>query len=210
MIRMKQCPQCGRENSPTSQYCESCGSILESQASDTNWSDYTEASIRDIPPPPPPPVESYYPADAPPYNYQNQLPETRRPSRIIGSLLVSILLYLYGAFFTFAGSLGLLTILKLHGILRTNNYAAFGISLAVVSLAVLILILINYKSPRLRWWQRLLWALGATLCDFVILLALILSQFSSAQQVPSNPAYDLTLGGGLFIYGLVVNFIALW
>jgi hypothetical protein len=211
---MKQCPQCGRGNSATSQYCENCGSIFKTQTANTSWYDYTVASVRNIPPPPPPPLTPYLNAESinpfPTVTYfdDQKLAETQQALTSgkgfihIINVTFSILLYLIGAASASFGAFGTFSFTN------TSLGMICFLCLALINIVVLVIMLKRTRSSRLRWWMRLLWSIGATFVGLIMIFIGFGIVEISHGSVPSTPLTDLIIGPIVILYGIVIEFIA--
>ena len=72
-------------------------------------------------------------------------------------------------------------------------------------MVVLVLVLVFYKTPRLRWWLRLLLFMALTLLALGIAVTQDLTIGINSQNLLSNYLFGLTVCG----YGLLTQVIAL-
>jgi hypothetical protein len=201
-MRTMQCPSCGFEN--TGAYCEQCGALLNV------WqpiSDQTELSVPQIEysqysVPPPPPLNGHETIPSPPpseygsYSMQSQIFTDQKITSRPG--IFSAILYFIGTLIAAFGLIGTMVTFdaNLGGV-------ALLLGVALLIISVVIFIRIRRRFPLLRWWQRLLWILGATV---VGLIALII------EAIPvHNPTVTSVFIGCVFIlYGFAWAAIAVW
>ncbi len=225
-IFMQRCPACGGANQAISQYCERCGSLLKTSSTSTSGEgEYTVPSMQ-MPPPPPPASDPYqteassaytvpYLSDNTPQAEQAYYPSNEqtyyRPEQKltakqgIGSKVLSIVLFLLGAFSAALGSFGALD--SFVG----DSWAAVSL-LAVLLLCsfVLAIILIRHPATHFRWGQRLLWWFGVS--GLVTLLTLISYMILDERWHGTIPdaSENVLLGSAFICYGLLTMFLALW
>jgi hypothetical protein len=200
-----QCPRCGHENASSRAYCQRCGTPL-------NGTEGTPVQVEYKEPPPPPlnghkalPLQLPHPPMSPPPRLENDevtsslfsYPESIARPRIG---IFSGILYFIGAIIVIIGLLGALT--------TPGSGTAIGLTGLLLALVVLILSIVFFvrlrrRTPTLRWWQRFVWIIGATL---IALLALTLEAIVS-------PHGQLTQYFTAFVqlfYGLGLAAIAIW
>ncbi len=231
---MKRCPTCNHENEPSSTFCEICGSALDdTQEEDSDeFRQSTDFFGEEYIPTPPPLKTPAYPYDNPLDSTQYRIlahnpaleplelvpadldarnevrtwrPRSRRLQRTFGSSVFSTALYLWGAF---CGTFGLMSIAlgirdALHGESDEIPGITFFASL-VVSMALLIIVLIEHRHPRLRWWARLTGSAAATLLGVAALVAGV------GPLVPGTPGADFMLGFICVSYGSAIVVLAVW
>lgn len=182
--------------------------------SQVEYTDYTRPEIYEkmSPPSSPPPRLQGPSMPVPPLSppsYSNQLPtfEAARPSRTVGGVLLSALLYLVGACSTGLG-------VAIFFIPTSNNIIVGAVFLAILCLSIIILVptLVLHNRPRLKWWHRLLYLFATTIIAFVAMNAVQLMMTASGRLTPSSldTMLIVTTGLGFFLYGLIASFIALW
>lgn len=225
-VSMQRCPACGTTNQAISQYCERCGSLLKtSSASAGGEVEYTIPSMQ-MPPPPPPSSDPYQTAASSSYTvpyHSGNVPQDERayyPSNEqtyyrpdqkvpvtqgIGGKVLSIMLYLLGAFSAALGSFG-----ALDSFVGDSWAAVCLLAVLLLCSFILAIVLIRHHSPHFRWWQRLLWWFGVS--GLVTLLTLFSYGILDARWNGTIPdATENVLFGSAFIcYGLLTMFLALW
>jgi hypothetical protein len=207
-----QCSSCGFENTSSSVYCEQCGTLLNVPRS---IFDQTELSTPQIeyysqynappppplnghgtltPPPPPPPLE--YSS----YTAQSQIFLNAQVISRPGIGIFSAILYFVGALVAVFGLIG--TIATFSSSTGTGGIALLlGVALLIASIVVFIRI--RRRFPLLRWWQRLLWILGAAVVGFV---AIVIETIIAPGPVVTN----YFIGCIFMLYGLAWAAIAIW
>jgi uncharacterized OB-fold protein len=217
-VSMQRCPACGTTNQAISQYCERCGSLLKtSSASAGGEVEYTIPSMQ-MPPPPPPSSDPYQTVASSPYtvpyisgNMQQDekayyhAGQKAPATQSIGSKVLSIILYLLGAFSTALGSFG-----ALDSFVGDSWAAACLLAVLLLCSFVLAVVLIRHHSPHFRWGQRLLWWFGVS--GLVTLLTMFSYGILDERWNGAIPdATENVLFGSAFIcYGLLTMFLALW
>jgi hypothetical protein len=203
-----QCPRCGHENANSSTFCEQCNSPLSVTEVTPEQAEYK------APPPsllnghkklplalPPTPSRSleydqvalHTPPTSPHFSY----PQNVAPPRIG---IFSGVLYLIGTFISIVGLLGALTTLGSGTVIGLSGLL---LALVVMMISIAFFVRLRYRTPILRWWQRIMWIAGATLVAF---LALILEVIVS----PHSPLTLYYTAFVLLLYGLSWTAIALW
>ncbi len=193
------CPQCGFENVNASAYCEQCGSPQNMREIAPGQEEYKA--------PPPPPLNGHHvlpPVPQPPPLEYNQVtpPSLSYPQAIArpGIGIFSGILYFVGVAIAIFGLLGILTtfgtgtIIGLTGLLLT---------LIIVIVSIALLFRIRDRKTSLRWWQRIVWIIGATLVAF---LALILEVI----VYPSGTLTNYFTGSIILLSGLAIVGISIW
>lgn len=145
---------------------------------------------------------AYYSSNEQTYYRTEQKPPTQQG---VGSKVLSIMLYLLGAFSAALGSFG-----ALDSFVGDSWSAVSLLTVLLCSSFVLAIVLIRHSSAHFRWGQRLLWWFG--LSGFVTLLTLISYGILDARMNGAIPdATENVLFGSAFIcYGLLTMFLALW
>ena len=205
-----QCPHCGLENISSAIYCEQCGTPLnippytpEPHAPQTDYSEY------DAPPPPPlngngtPPKYNGLLPPPPPVEYGSYAmqPQTFTHGKITPGLSIfSAILYFTGALIAAFGLLGTIATL---GTKSLNKSIGLLLSIALLLASILVFIRIRRRFTTLRWWQRILWILAATVAGFIALVVVALI-------VPDQSVTTFSVGFAFILYGLVWAAIAVW
>jgi hypothetical protein len=115
-----------------------------------------------------------------------------------------VLLYLIGASSTSLGVFG-----SLQSRIGNSWATACLISALLVSIVVLIIVLVRYRSANWRWWHRLLGWIGTTIGMIIFMVSgYILLSVPTKGIIPSA-TNDLFLGSCFIIYGLLMMFQAL-
>lgn len=188
------CPQCGFENVNASGYCEQCGAAQNMRESALEQEEYKA--------PPPPPLNGHHIlSPVPPlpssleYN-QVMLPSFPYTQGIArpGIGIFSGILYFIGIVIAIFGLLGILTTFGTGAII---GLAALLLTLILVIVSIVLLFRIRKRVTSLRWWQRIVWIVGATL---VAVLALILE----AIVYPSGTLTNYFTGSIFLLLGLVI------
>ncbi|MBV9230371.1 MAG: zinc ribbon domain-containing protein [Chloroflexi bacterium] len=203
-----QCPNCGFENTDPGPYCAQCGTPLnvwqpipdqtEVSAPEIEYGQYSVPpppplnGHETIPPPPPPPSEY----DS--YSIQSQIFTDQKITPRPGIGVFSAILYFLGALIT---AFGLIVTIVAFGANMGGIALLLGIALLIAS--VVIFIRLRRRSPLLRWWQRLLWILGATL---VGLITLIIETIAVHNPTVTN----IFIGCVFMLYGFAWAAIAVW
>jgi len=190
---MPRCPTCYHENSPTSTYCENCGTLLSASVSSADPT-YRTPSDPYTPLPPPPP-ESIPPTQL----ASTSVPQRqRRKTRTGGETVLSILLYCWGIFWLAFGLGG--------GVLHDAGSTIIGIVFyggCLVGLGLLIFLLLKRPRLSLRLWERVGLELGLVVIGFLVLLIVY--------ELQGTSQYDVhALGAILAGYGLLTAFAAFW
>lgn len=204
-----QCPRCGHENASSSAYCEQCGApqnVTEGTPVQVGYQ--VEYKV-----PPPPPLNGHKalplqlpppPSPSPPTLKYDQLTSplssysqnTARPR--IG--IFSGILYFIGTIIVIFGLLGAITI---PGSGTVIGLTGLLLALVVLILSIIFFVRLHRRAPTLRWWQRIVWIIGATL---MASLALILEAIVS----PHGPLTQYFTAFVLLFYGLGFAAIAIW
>ncbi|HLZ81468.1 MAG TPA: zinc ribbon domain-containing protein [Ktedonobacteraceae bacterium] len=193
-----QCPHCGFENVNATAFCEQCGAPQNTVAITLEQEEYKAPSPpplngHKIPPSPSPPSLVYDQGAVPPYSYS---PGNAHP----GTRIFSAILYFIGIFITIFGLLGILTT---FGSGNTIGLIGLLLSLIIVIISIIFLFRIRKRALNLRWWQRIVWIVGATLVAF---LALILEVIA----FPGGTITNYFTGTVILLYGLCCAAIAIW
>lgn len=200
-----QCPRCGHENASSRAYCERCGTPL-------NGTEGTSVQVEYKVPPPPPlnghkvlPLQLPHPPLSPPPKLEDDevTPTLLAHPESIARPRVGVfsgILYFIGTVIAIFGLLGALTtpgsgtVIGLTGLL---------LALVVLILSIVFFVRLRRRAPTLRWWQRIVWIIGATL---IAALALILEAIVSPHGLLTQ---YFTAFVQLF-YGLGLAAIAIW
>jgi hypothetical protein len=193
------CPQCGFENVNASGYCEQCGAALNMREIALEQEEYKA--------PPPPPLNGHHVLPSVPLlpsslEYNQETPPTFPSTQGIarpGIGIFSGVLYFIGIVITIFGLLGILTTFVTGTIV---GLAGFLLTLILVIVSIVFLFRIRKRVTSLRWWQRIVWIIGATLVAF---LALILE----AIVYPSGTLTNYFTGSILLLLGLVIAGISI-
>ena len=226
---MKFCPTCGHTNDQTALYCESCGTVLDTNPS---FSHVTERSsgyeVAGLTPPPPPPYtpsgspsdpttssESSYYTQPLSSEYTPHLEHTigarqgywreevatlQHPKRTAGRLIIDSILYLYGILCSAFGASGLL--------LQGSPSSLIGVvflGYGFVGIVLLVPILIAHKRLILRTRIRIISIVVTTVAAG--LMALISAGILSGPQ--HEAALEHFLGIIFIIYGIIVSILAI-
>lgn len=204
-----QCPRCGHENASSSAYCEECGApqnVTEGTPVQVGY----QVEYKVPPPPPlnghkalplqPPPPSSPSPSTS---KYDQLTPPLSLYSQSIArprARIFSGILYFLGTIIVIFGLLGALTI--------PGSGTVIGLSGLLLALVVMILSIVTFvrlgkRAPTLRWWQRIVWIIGATV---IASLALILEAIVS----PHGQLTQYFTAFVLLFYGLGFAAIAIW
>ncbi len=199
---MKQCPQCNFENIRNRFYCEQCGTLLPSAASQqvktppSRSQEYASSpSLTPIPP--------FSPISTP--DFISRAEPIAPPSIRTQDLLymtARAVLYLVGAMIAAFG---------LYTLLSAFTHSAFigFLSLFPASIVLLILTFTLHRAPTLHWWQRLLTMLAATGGALVLLLlGAIIVGMQPAENI--DRVANIVYGSIILTYGIVVAAVALW
>ena len=225
------CPNCDVENASTSIYCENCGTLLQNFTSyeAPEQSEYQAPSPPPLnghnPPPPPPPAYSYseipstFNTDETPVSneYSSPLPYAVEPGsrstlyyadpnarltdviRHIG--IFSGILYFLGDFIII---LGVFAILAMFGTNNVTRLLSIILSLAILVASIVFFVyLVRNHQTSLRWWQRILWLVGAAMAAFTLL---VIVQITTS----SNFVNTLVTNCMFIVYGLAWCAIAVW
>ncbi len=200
-----QCPRCGHENASSRAYCERCGTPL-------NGTEGTPVQVEYKVPPPPPlnghkvlPLQLPHPPQSPLPKLEDDevtptllsYPESIARPRVG---VFSGILYFIGTIIVIFGLLGALTtpgsgiVIGLTGLL---------LALVVLIFSIVFFVRLRRRAPTLRWWQRIVWIIGATL---VAALALTLEAIVS----PHGLLTQYFTAFVQLLYGLGVAAIAIW
>jgi hypothetical protein len=114
--------------------------------------------------------------------------------------IFSAILYFIGAFIAAFGLLGTLATLGTHPLIKSIG---FLLSIALLIASAVVFVRIRGRFPILRWWQRILWILGATAAGFIALII-------EAIIVPDQLITTYFVDCAFFLYGLVWAAIAVW
>lgn len=169
---MKQCPQCNTQNNSPNIYCAICGMFLEKPVADPTWPQSSIINMHSIPPPPPltpyantksiDPYSTIFSLDSPTSVGMQKRSIYNMVFRQTINMIFSIILYLSGFTCSVVGvCLAFYTLSSLIA-------SIFLICMFVINIVVLIITLKCFHTPRLRWWQRLIWSLGATFIVFIM------------------------------------------
>lgn len=193
------CPQCGFENVNASGYCEQCGAALNMREIALEQEEYKA--------PPPPPLNGHHVLPSVPslpssleYNQETppSFPYTQGTARP-GIGIFSVILYFIGIVITIFGLLGILTTFGTGTIV---GLAGLLLTLILVIVSIVFLFRIRKPVTSLRWWQRIVWIIGATL---VALLALILE----AIVYPSGTLTNYFTGSVFLLLGVIIAGISI-
>jgi hypothetical protein len=199
-IKYMQCPHCGFENVNATAFCEQCGAPQNALAITLEQEEYKA--------PPPPPLNGHTipppPSPSPP-SLEHDLgavpPYSHAQSNIgPGTRIFSAILYFIGIFIAIFGLLGILTT---FGSGNTIGLIGLLLSLFIVIVCIVFLFRIRKRTLNLRWWQRIVWIVGATLVAF---LALILEVIA----YPGGTLTNYFTGTIILLYGLCCAAIAIW
>ncbi|MDQ6644874.1 MAG: zinc ribbon domain-containing protein [Chloroflexota bacterium] len=202
------CPRCGHENAQSSTFCEQCNSPLSVTEVTLEQAEYKapppsllngHKKLSLAPPslPSPPPEYDQVVPLAPPVSPPSSYPQSVTSTRIG---IFSGVLYFIGTIIAIVGLLGAITTL---GSGTGIGLLGLLLTLIVMTISIVFFVRLRNRAPILRWWQRIMWIVGATLATF---LALIL-------EVIVSPHSLLTLYYTAFVlllYGLSWTAIALW
>ena len=210
-----QCPSCGFENASSSTYCEECGTLLSAppyavdqtkyHAPQTEYGAYNPPSppplngnnalpeYNELPPPPPPPEYSSYGMQSQAFTNQQFI---SRP----GLAIFSAILYFMGALIA---ALGLLVTVTTFSTSALTGGIALLLGIVLLIVSIIVFIRIRGRFPLLRWWQRILWILGATLVGFIALII-------EAIIAPGPTVTNFFIGCIFILYGLAWAAIAVW
>lgn len=221
---MIRCPRCDTENVDTSAYCERCGTLLPSSTQYASSEiEYTTPSPREYdllisstveytvpsesgyalpadshaaPPPPPPPGYGNFST----YTSPPRAVVVERIAQRPGANVFSAILYFIAALIAAFGLAAILTTFgtdaRIGGLILF-----FGLGLLVAS--VVIFVRVRHHGGRLRWYQRLLWGIGATIVAFLFL------GFEATIAV-EGPVASFLIGSTILLYGFALAVIALW
>jgi hypothetical protein len=193
-----QCSHCGFENVIATGFCEQCGVPQNVLAIKLEQEEYKAPpppplNGHTVPPPPTPSALEYDQWAVPPYSYSQSISYP-------GSRIVSTILYFIGIIITIFGVLGILTT---FGTGTTIGLIGLLLALIIVIVSIVLLFRIRKRTPNLRWWQRFVWIVGATLVSF---LALILEVIA----YPGGTLTNYFTGTIILLYGLCWATIAIW
>ena len=210
-----QCPSCGFENVSSSTYCEECGTLLnlppyavdqtEYHAPQTEYGAYNPPSppplngnnalpeYNELPPPPPPTEYSSYGMQSQAFTNQQFI---SRP----GLAISSAILYFIGALIA---ALGLLVTVTTFSTSALTGGIALLLGIVLLIVSIIVFIRRRGRFPLLRWWQRILWILGATLVGFI---ALIIEAIIAPGPIVTN----YIIGCVFILYGFAWAAIAIW
>ena len=200
-----QCPRCGHENASSRAYCERCGTPL-------NGTEGTSVQVEYKVPPPPPlnghkvlPLQLPHPPLSPPPNLEDDevTPTLLAHPESIARPRVGVfsgILYFIGTIIVIFGLLGMLTT---RGSGTVIGLTGLLLALVVLILSIVFFVRLRRRAPTLRWWQRIVWIIGATL---IAALALILEAIVS----PHGLLTQYFTAFVLLLYGLGVAAIAIW
>src|SRR5439155_8812217 len=111
--------------------------------------------------PPPPPIE---------YDSYAMQPQAFTQQKITshpGLGIFSAILYFIGALIASFGLLGTMATLGTDPLIKS---VGFLLSIALFIASIFVFVRIRRRFANLRWWQRILWILGATVEGFVALI----------------------------------------
>lgn len=207
-----QCPRCGFEDTGLSAYCERCGTPLNVPQP---ISDQTEFSVPQIeysqysappppplngheaiPPPPPPPQYTEYSS----HDMQSQIFSNQKVISRPTTSIFSAILYFMGALIAALGLMGMVTAI---GTSAPVGGIALLLGTVLLIASIVIFIRIRRRFPHLRWWQRILWILAATVVGFIVL---IIETILVHDPVVTN----YVIGCVFMLYGIVWAAIAIW
>jgi hypothetical protein len=145
---------------------------------------------------------AYYSPNEQTYYRAEQKPPAKQN---IGSKVLSIMLYLLGAFSAALGSFG-----ALDSFVGDSRAAVSLLAVLLLCSFVLAIVLIRHSSPHFRWGQRLLWWFGVS--GLVTLLTLFSYGILDERWNGTIPdaTENVLFGSALICYGLLTMFIALW
>ena len=199
---MKQCPNCDFENIRNRFYCEQCGTILPSSASQqvktsTSRSQEYASSTSQISRPLSSPISTS--------NFiSSEGPAAPLPSRTHNTLytMARIVLYMVGAMIA---AFGLYTLLAVF----THSAIIGFLSLFPGCIIPLIITFSLQRAPVLNWWQRLSRILAATCGTFVLLLiGAVIVGIQSAISI--DRVANIVYGSIILTYGMVIAVLALY
>ena len=200
-----QCPRCGHENASSRAYCERCGTPL-------NGTEETPVQVEYKVPPPPPlnghkvlPLQLPHPPLSPPPNLEDDevTPTLLAHPESIARPRVGVfsgILYFIGTVIAIFGLLGALTT---PGSGTVTGLIGLLLALVVLILSIVFFVRLRRRAPTLRWWQRIVWIIGATL---IAALALILEAIVS----PHGLLTQYFTAFVQLLYGLGLAAIAIW
>lgn len=208
-----QCPHCGLENTSSSIYCEECGTPLNTPLYTLDQTEYlepqTDYSEYNAPPPPPlngnhstPEYDELLPPP-PPVEYGSMQPQTFTHQKITsrpGPGIFSAILYFIGALIAAFGLLGTIAAFGTDSLIKS---VGFILSIALLIASIFVFVRIRRRFVILRWWQRILWILGATIAGFIALII-------EAIIVPNQLVTSYFVGCVFILYGLAWATIAVW
>ncbi|MFL5626432.1 MAG: hypothetical protein ACJ788_12640 [Ktedonobacteraceae bacterium] len=198
------CPRCDFENPATSIYCEQCGAIQDISHYVSNQKEYKPA--------PPPRLNGHarhatlppLPEDTSPPEYassttQSQIPPAQKNITYPFVGIFSGVLYFIGLAIAALGVME--AIVTLDSGTRLSSIALLaGIALIIAGL-VLFITRIRKRSTFLRWWQRIIWILAASVGAFILLIISV--------SILPNPSASYTFTSYMIIaYGLAWAAIA--
>ncbi len=197
-----QCPHCGFENINATAFCEQCGAPQNTVAITLKQEEYK------APPPPPlnghtkPPVPSLTTTHPSLEHDQGAFPPYSYAQSIIGpaTRIFSAILYFIGIFIAIFGLLGILTT---FGSGNTIGLIGLLLSLIIVIISIVFLFRIRKRTLNLRWWQRIVWIVVATLVAFLALTLEVIAY-------PGGTLTNYFTGTIILLYGLCCAAIAIW
>jgi len=203
-----QCSSCGFENTGSSVYCEQCGTLLNAPQSVFDQTELSAPQIEyysEYSAPPPPPLNGHGTLipSPPPLEYSSYAAQSQvfADAKVIPRPgIFSAILYFTGALIAAFGLIG--TIATFSTSTRTGGIALLlGTTLLIIS--VVVFMRIRRHFPLLRWWQRLLWLLGAAVVGFIALII-------EAVIAPGPVVTNYFIGCVFILYGLAWAAIAIW
>jgi len=144
--------------------------------------------------PPPPPIEYDSYAMQPQAFTQQKI--TSRP----GLGIFGAILYFIGALIAAFGLLGTMATFGTDQLIKSIG---FLLSIALFIASIFVFVRIRRRFAILRWWQRILWILGATAAGFIALII-------EAIIVPNQLVTNYFIGCAFVLYGLAWAAIAVW
>ncbi len=198
------CPRCAFANTEQSQYCEHCGALLRNEQASLE----TQLVYTLLPPPPPAPSEYITPSLPAGYGLYPPPPPydpMRSPSSRTGGIVSTIIratLYIIGVFIA---AFGLFGALAPTGRGTTGIALLCGFCLLLVGIAILVILLVRQRVPRLRWWQRILGLVVVTVAALVVTII----QGASIGINSYDPVSDFLFGSIVCVYGLLLATVAI-
>ena len=128
-------------------------------------------------------------------------PQTFTHGKITSGLgIFSAILYFTGALIA---TFGLLGTVATFGAESLNRSVGLLLSIALLLASILVFIRIRRRFIILRWWQRIVWILVATVAGFIALVIV-------AIIVPDQRVTTFSASFAFILYGLVWAAIAVW